>query len=141
MFVAPPATPMTNPSATKMSAPTSAYPQEYEPHGVTERRSSWRSPVTISEDIAVQRQAVAVESDDIEAKVRARSDDLHVVGRDAPQRRAFARSDRRECAAETARVTPFDFDEDNRGAVAADEIDLAARHAHVAADDGVAGRF
>src|SRR5579884_3819682 len=38
-FDAPAAAPNTRPSATKISAPTSAYPQEYDPHGVTERRS------------------------------------------------------------------------------------------------------
>ena len=83
------------------------------------------------------RHAPAVERDDVKTSARVRRDDLEIVGGEPPQRGAFARVDARDRAPETTRNPALDLNEDDRFTIAADQVDFAARKAHVSSDDAV----
>src|ERR1700738_324707 len=69
-FDAPAAAPSTNPKPTKISAPTSEYPHEKEPQGVTARRRAGSSLATLSECVAMQRHPAAGDGKYVETSPR-----------------------------------------------------------------------
>lgn len=93
------------------------------------------------ESVPVQGHAFSVKRHYIEADGRVWSDDLHVVGREPAKSRPFTRVDGRERGAEAPSRPVFDLDEDDSFAVAADQVDLAARQADVTPYHAIAGRL
>ena len=87
----------------------------------------------------MQGHSISIHGHHVEAKVGVWSNDLHEIGREPAKRLPFGRIYGGKRAAEAAVGTEFDLYENDRIAVPAHQIDLAAGQAQIPADDTVAG--
>lgn len=89
----------------------------------------------------MQGHAVSIHGDDVEADAGVWCNDLHVIGCEPAKRGPFTCVYRSQRPAEAPRRSHFDLYENDGIAVAAKQIDLAARQAKIPPDDPVSGSF
>jgi len=83
----------------------------------------------------MQRDAVAVDGDDVEPRARIGRVELKIIRRQTPQSRLLARMNAGDRASEGACRAQLHFDEHDLIVVLTDEVDLSSGKPHVGPND------